>query len=667
MLKRVLIGLGVLVALLIVVVIVAPFFIPAGAYKGRIESAVQDATGRPLKIRGALRFSLLPTTGIQANDVHFGNAPGAKNAEMATLKQLVLEVRLLPLLHGNVEIARFVLVDPDVNLEVDKSGRGNWVFAKPGGTAASAAPKGAAPPAKTSSGNVLGGREIRLGEVRLENGKINYRDDRSGKSYVVNKIGMTVSLPDMESPFALNGQFDWNGQTVKLGAKGRALGKIMAGAGSPLGLSVSSQPINLSFDGKLGTLQPLALDGGVKLNVPSVRKLAAWVGSPLQGDQGFGPLSIEGKLALAGKRISFTDAAVALDDMKGKGEVSLDTGGAKPVITAKLDLDHLNLNNYTAKTAKEGAAAGGGNAPAQKSAKGKAASDWSDAPIDVSPLKSLDANLALSVGAIQVQEIKIGKSQLEAKLKDGLLTANLPEMNLYDGKGHGSISVDGRGAAPAFKASFNLADVQAEPLLKDAAGIGWLLGKANLDFDGTATGKSQRALVSALNGKGKMAFRDGAIKGINIAAMVRNVETAFLDSAAGKAQQTDFSSLTGSYTITNGTLSNKDLEMVSPLFRLTGSGTSDLPKRTVNYKLTPKVVASTQGQGGKFSKAGIAVPILITGRWDDIHYGPDLSGAATKELQQKLKGLVPGQSDQGGSSGGTTQKPGDVLKNLFGK
>lgn len=666
MLKRVLIGLGVLVVLLIAAAIVAPFVISVDAYKGRIETAVQDATGRPLKIKGTLRFSLLPTTAIEVNDVGFGNAPGASAPEMATFKQLLLELRLLPLLHGNIEVGRFVLVDPNVNLEVDKSGRGNWVFAKPGGTAAPAtAPKPVAPRSEASSGNFLSGREIRLGEVRLEGGKIAYRDDRTGSVYVLDKIGMTVKLPDMESPFALDGRFDWNGQTVKLEAKGRALGKILAGAGSPLGLSLSSQPIDLSFDGKLGKLQPLALDGGVKLKVPSVRKLAAWAGSPLAGERGFGPLSIEGKLALAGKRISFTDAAVALDDMKGKGEVSLETGGAKPVVTAKLDLDHLDLNTYGTKTKQASTAERGGNAPPQKAGTGKAAlSDWSDEPIDASPLKSLNADLGLSVGAIEVEEIKIGKSRLEAKLKDGLLMANLAELNLYDGKGHGSIEIDGRGAAPALKASFNLTDVQAEPLLKDAAGMGWLLGKASFDFDGAATGKSQRALVSALNGKGKIAFRDGAIKGINIAAMVRNVSTAFLDSAAGKAQQTDFSALTGTYTIANGILSNKDLEMISPLLRVTGAGTSDLPKRTVDYKLTPKVVASTQGQGGASGKAGIAVPILVTGRWDDVHYAPDLAGAATEQLRDKAKGLIPGQ---GGSSGGATPKPGDVLKNLFGK
>jgi AsmA protein len=670
MLKRILIGIGILVVLVIAAALIAPFLIPVDALRGQIEAQAQSATGRPLKIKGAFRFSLLPSLALEANDVSFGNAPGAKDANMATFKQLVIQLKLFPLLHGGIEVDRFVLVDPQINLEVDKNGVGNWVFAKTGGMPQK---PGAGQPA-AGGGGFSGAADIRLGEVKLDGGRISYRDDRTGVAYSLDKIAMTVKLPDMDSPFGLDGQFDWNGQTIKLAAKGNALGKILANQGSPLALSITSQPVTLAFDGKLGKLQPATLDGAVKLSVPSLRKLADWAGSPMPPGQGFGPLSIEGKLALAGKRISFSNAALSLDDMKGKGEVNVDTSGVRPLIQAKLALDHLNLNNYMSKaqpaaTAPATTAPAAGKAPAGPPGK-TAASDWSDEPIDLAPLKTVDADLAFSVGGIEVQKIKIGKSRLETKLKDGLLTANLAELNLYEGKGQGQVELNGRGAVPALKADFKLADVQAEPLLKDAADTDRLSGKGSFDFQGAASGKSQRALVSALNGKGKFAFHDGAIKGLNLAAMVRNISTAFLDAKAGETQKTDFSSLAGTYTITNGILSNKDLEMISPLLRVTGSGAVDMPKRTINYRVVPKVVASTTGQGGAFGKAGVAVPVLVTGRWDDIHYAPDLASGAVEEVKGAVKGLIPGgssgSSGSGGSSGGTLPNPGKLLNKLFG-
>ena len=671
MVKRLLIGLGVLVVLIIGAALVVPLLIPVDTYKAKIEDQVQAATGRTFKINGALRLALLPSAGLEADDVRFGNAAGAKDPQMATLKQLVLEVSLIPLLHGAIEIDRFVLVQPQIHLEVDKAGHPNWQLAKAGAAPSAATPGTKAEP---SGGALLGGRELRLGEVRLENGQVTYRDDRTGAAYSLDKIAMTVKLPDLESPFGLDGQLDWNGQTVKLSAQGKALGKVLAGEGSPLALTVAAQPINLSFTGELAHTTPLALDGTVKLAVPSLRTLAAWAGSPLQtSGTGFGPLSIEGKLAMAGNRITFSNAALAIDDMKGNGEVAVETGGARPAIAAKLELDKLDLNNYVGGAAQSGGGAGA-KPPAQA---GKAApSDWSDEPIDLAPLKTVDADFDFTVGGIELQKLKIGKSHLKTTLKDGLLVANLAELNLYGGKGQGQVDLDGRGAVPALKAALALADVEAEPLLKDAADSDRLSGKGSFDFNGAASGKSQRALVSALNGKGKLAFHDGAIKGINLAAMVRNVEGAFLNPQAHETEKTDFSSLTGTYTITNGILTNKDLEMTSPLLRVTGAGTVDMPKRTVDYRITPKVVASTQGQGGAFGKKGLMVPVVVSGRWDDLHYQPDLAGVIQENAKGAVEGLIKGVTKPGSSSsgsgtssspGGALSNPGQVLKNLLGQ
>ena len=671
MVKRLLIGFGVVVVLVIGAAVVVPILYPVENLKATIEDEAQAATGRPLKIKGALRLKLLPRLAFEADDVSFGNAAGAKDPQMAALKQLVLEVSLIPLLHNAIEIDRFVLVQPQIHLEVDKTGRPNWQFAKAGETPSTAAPTGK--PEK-GGGVFLGGRELRLGEVRLENGQITYRDDRTGAVYSLDKIAMTVKLPDLESPFGLDGQLDWNGQTVKLAAQGKALGKVLAGAGSPLTLALAAQPINLSFNGNLARTTPVALEGTVKLAVPSLRALAAWVGSPLQSNgTGFGPLSIEGKLAVAGNRITFSNAALAIDDMKGKGEVAVETGGVRPVIAAKLELDKLDLNNYVGQAAQGGA--GTGAKPATQAGKATP-SEWSDEPIDLAPLKTVDADLAFTVGGIELQKLKIGKSRLEAKLKDGLLAANLAELNLYGGKGQGRVDLDGRGAVPALKATLALADVEAEPLLKDAADSDRLSGKGSFDFDGAASGKSQRALVSALNGKGKLAFRDGAVKGINLGAMVRNVSTAFLDPNARETQKTDFSALTGTYTITNGILTNKDLEMISPLLRVTGAGTVDMPKRTVDYRITPKVVASGQGEGGDFAKKGLMVPVLVSGRWDDLHYQPDLAGVIQENAKGAVEGLIKGVTKPGspssgtGSSsspGGVLSDPGKALKKLFGQ
>ncbi len=151
------------------------------------------------------------------------------------------------------------------------------------------------------------------------------------------------------------------------------------------------------------------------------------------------------------------------------------------------------------------------------------------------------------------------------------------------------------------------------------------------------SGASQRAIVSNLNGNGSLAFTDGAVKGINLGAMLRNVGSAFLDASAGTPQQTDFTEITGTFTITNGVLDNQDLQLLSPLLRVAGAGTVDMPPRTVNYRITPKLVASGEGQGGQSGASGITIPVVVSGPWSDLSFKPDLAGALQNTLKDPAK------------------------------
>mgnify|MGYP006170976257 CR=1 FL=1 len=165
----------------------------------------------------------------------------------------------------------------------------------------------------------------------------------------------------------------------------------------------------------------------------------------------------------------------------------------------------------------------------------------------------------------------------------------------------------------AIAADFDLAKFQAEPFLNDLAKFDRNLGTTDSKLSVTASGASQRELISNLNGNGSMMFRDGAIRGINIAAVVRNISTAALEQSFDDAEKTDFAELSGTFTIDKGIVSNDDLSMVAPLVRMTGEGTVPLPQRTVDYLVKPKLVASIEGQGAASDAAGVTVTRLM--RW----------------------------------------------------
>lgn len=678
--KKLLIGIGALVVLLIAAVIIIPLVVPVAAFKDEILASVKESTGRDMKIEGDFDLSILPSVEFVAGKVSLSNAPGGKAEQMVTLDQMSVKVALFPLLSGNLEIDSFVLNKPVINLEVDKNGKPNWEFkpaAKPGDSDKPAG--GSSGGDSDGGGNPLSG--LKLGDVRLVDGLVTYSDAQKGVSHRIEDIDMTVSLPSMSSPMNAEGGLTWNKERVNLTLGMSNPNAYLGGGTTDVKAALDIALLKLGFDGKAGGGKTATANGKIDLDVPNIRKLAEWTGNPIDAPgTGLGPLKITGTLNMAGSRIGFNQAKIKLDEMNADGDFTFDGGGAKPNIVAALAIDKLDMNPYLPPEAPKGQAPAGG-ASGGTAGGGKAGpSDWSDDPIDMSGLKAANADLKLTVGGLIVRKIKVGKSALRVTLKDGLLVTNLSEMALYDGGGTAKITADARQKTPAITANLALKGFQAEPFLTDAAELEWLSGTANADLQVRTTGGTQRQLVQRLNGDGKVQFLDGAIRGVNLGAMVRNVATAFLDSDAGKTQKTDFAELGGTFKITNGILNNNDLALKSPLLRLAGKGTVDMPKRTVNYRVEPKLVATTQGQGGTAAAPGIKVPVIVSGPWHDISYKPDLAGAIggiAKDPGKALEGiknLIPGQSGgspaSGGSTGGAAKPaipdPGKTLKKLFG-
>ena len=127
--KKLLIGLLVVVVLLVVAAVAIPFFVPAETLARQVTAAVEERTGRTMRIGGPIEVSVLPTAALRLGDVTLANAPGGRAENLITLGELDLSVGLLPLLSGELTVDRLVLREAVVALEVDADGRGNWEFA----------------------------------------------------------------------------------------------------------------------------------------------------------------------------------------------------------------------------------------------------------------------------------------------------------------------------------------------------------------------------------------------------------------------------------------------------------------------------------------------------------------------------------------------------------
>jgi AsmA protein len=239
--------------------------------------------------------------------------------------------------------------------------------------------------------------------------------------------------------------------------------------------------------------------------------------------------------------------------------------------------------------------------------------------------------------------------------------------NLYEGTLAGTVTLDGNANRVGLKET--LSNIAVGPLLRDAAQQDKLEGRGNVALDVSAAGKTVNALKSALAGSAKLNLRDGAIKGVDIGALLQKARSALgrQSEAADSKQKTDFSEMSASFAIKNGVAHNEDLDVKAPLFRLGGAGDIDIGRSTINYVAKASVVATTTGQGGKGldQLAGLTVPVKLTGPLDSMKYEVDYKAVAGDLAKSKIGEKAQEAIDK--NKGKVEEQVRDRLKGLLGR
>ena len=152
--------------------------------------------------------------------------------------------------------------------------------------------------------------------------------------------------------------------------------------------------------------------------------------------------------------------------------------------------------------------------------------------------------------------------------------------------------------------------------------------------------------MSALSGTAFVVFQDGAIRDLNIAKMIRSLTSGTLSGwQEGRDQTTDLTQLSASFRVEQGQATTTDLTLVGPLVRMTGAGTVDLPAKSLAFRVEPKLVMTTEGQGSAANPVGLGIPVAIEGPWAEPRIYPEVAGmldnpdAAYAKLKEMGKGL----------------------------
>ena len=126
-LKWVSLGLGALVALVVLGVLVVVWLVDPNSFKSQIEAAVRDRTGREFALVGDIELGFFPWLSLRTGEGKFGSPPAFGPAPLVTWKSARLGVKLFPLLRGEVIADRIFLSGADLRLVRRADGSANWL------------------------------------------------------------------------------------------------------------------------------------------------------------------------------------------------------------------------------------------------------------------------------------------------------------------------------------------------------------------------------------------------------------------------------------------------------------------------------------------------------------------------------------------------------------
>jgi AsmA protein len=279
---------------------------------------------------------------------------------------------------------------------------------------------------------------------------------------------------------------------------------------------------------------------------------------------------------------------------------------------------------------------------------------------DYEPLRKITLDAKFAIGELKVHGGTMQNINTHLTAQKGILQVSPLSMDLYGGNISSKVTVNVQAQVPVTSLEAKAAKIQVGPLLRDFAAKDVLEGTMAADVALTAKGDSQETVIKNLNGKGELIFTDGAIVGIDLAGMVRNVQASFgLADRPTEKPRTDFAELRAPFTIKNGLFNTPGTALQSPLMRVTASGDANLVNETLDMRVEPKFVATLKGQGDTAERAGLMVPVLVQGTFASPRFSPDLTAllqgqlpdaeTVKKVLEQELNPEKILPKDQGGS------------------
>jgi AsmA protein len=557
---------------------VAPWTL-SGGLSASVADHLNDRYGLAFHTEGRSTFALLPVPRVKFEQIALASADGSVKVEGGTFRG---ELKLLPLLVGRTVLSTASLDGSRVTLGVpfDRLRLTDKVQAQ-----VKAAAQGA-----------------RIGELKLLDVSV-----RIPGATPLDNVNVEVDWPDVSGPLEVAGAFSWRGEKVLIPRVSLAPAALAAGQPSPVVALLEAPAGKLSLEGRLRLGEDPNLTGKAVVEATSVRALSRWTGLEFPLAFVENAASIAGEVSADRRRISWPAASVRLGPDELEGSVAIRLVGERPLVSATVAADRLNLTDLAAPLFQVRTAAG----------------LWSGDDVSTTTAPVADLDLRLSANAAQLGRMKLSDVAANLLVRPGRIEASVARATLNGGTAKGRLALAWVEGSLELKTQGSFERVDLGGLLADTRQGRWLTGIAQGQFQLEGLGLTPADIVRQSHGRVTFAVKQGELVGIGLNDALRRVEKRPLAaSLEWKGGRTPFDLLALNVNIGAGQGEIVEGSLTSATLRTLLQGRVSLVDRAVAIKAQVDAISAPLQAAAQPRPAAMIV-FDLTGGWEDVAIIPD--------------------------------------------
>jgi AsmA family protein len=483
------------------------YFLTSADFRSRVESEASAYSGRKTKIE-KITVDWGATAHVHLAGVNIANADWAKTDHMFKADEIDFDIRLWPLITGDIVLPSLVLHRPDVIVEVGDKEQLNWSFGES--------------PVTTEVGKaVTPSTRIQtplIGRLQITEGKLQYQDPK--RKLALDGSISTASGKAGEQPQAelsLKGKLENQPLTVHF-VGGSALMLRDTKEPYPVDLDIAYGGTKLTAKGTLD--DPFEWKGAnvdLTLSGPNLSEIYPLLGIPGPPTP---PYRISGKLDREPGKWKFQKTTWHVGDSDLAGDIFIDDTKKPEFLTAKLVSSNLAFKDLAPLV---GAPPGKtGNVNAQQAATQQQLEATGDlfpnVPLHVERLRAMNMDVSLDAKRVVAPDyLPVQALAFRVLINNGVATAKPLTLSLVGGGTiAGSLSIDARTDDPRVQADLKGSDIELGAFFRNSQYFDTTHGKIQGKVDIAGHGRSLAQVMGRADGHVGLALGGGSVSSLMV-------------------------------------------------------------------------------------------------------------------------------------------------------